>query len=188
MHLVNNERRITGKFVKQVWGGRKGDYANRIATVTFDATRAVLSRDIEFIRSLRDGDETSDEIGRECVGWEGPCEVYLTESVVEFFGLDGDEVPDLLIEQVTQEMLDQARASFGKLSPDSLVLEFRMTVAYSLNGERPEVLQDNLLFMVERAIGNGMLTGTTAAEVDEHSMQVTMLPTETVIEEVCHDA
>lgn len=183
------KRRIVGKFLKQVWAGRKGDIAVTLATITFDATRAILSRNLDFIRSLRDGDGTSDEIGYECTGWTGPCEVYLTESVLEFFGLDGDEVPDLLIEQVTQEMLDQAREEFADLVTDNAVIELKMRVSYSLNGESAELMRQNLQRLVERSIGEGMLTGKTEAEVDEYSMEVNVLPIDlTIIEEERHAA
>lgn len=187
--METQQRRIVGKFLKQVWGGRKGDHAITLATITFDATRAVLSRNLDFIHRLRDGDETSDDIGRECVGWDGPCDVYLTESVVEFFGLDGDEVPDLLVEQVTQEMLDQAREEFGDLVSDDAVIDLKMRVSYRLNGESAELMRQNLEHMVKRAIGEGMLTGETEAKVDEYSLEVSLLPVElTILEEERHAA
>jgi hypothetical protein len=176
-------RRIIGVFIQQVWAGPKNDWAQTIATVKFDATQAVLSLDLDAIHAIRDNDESSDEIGRSCVQWDGPCEVSLTESIVQFFGLSDDEVPDLMIEHVTQEMLDKARAEF--VDPEATaILEFKLTVTYSLNSESPKAMRENLLMMANQAIGNGMLTGSTAAEVDEYSMQVVMLPTETVIETV----
>lgn len=188
MHQAQ-ERRIVGKFIKQVWAGRKGDWAIPISTVQFDATRAVLVRDLDFIHRLRDDDDTSDEIGRECVGWDGPCEVYLTESVVQFFGLGDDDVPDFLIERVTEEMLGQARTYAGTMMPSTATLQLNLKVSYNLNGESADMLKANLLHHVERGIGEGMLTGITAAEVDEHSFDVQILPDASlIIEETRHAA
>lgn len=176
-------RGIVGVFIQQVWAGPKNDWAQTMATVKFDATHAVLSLDLDAIHSIRDNDESSDAIGRACVQWDGPCEVSLTESIVQFFGLSDDEVPDLMIEHITQEMLDQARAEFTELT-DTAILEFRLTATYSLNGESPESIRENMLMKANQAIGNGMLSGSSAAEVDEYSMEVMMLPTQTVIETV----
>ena len=176
-------RRIIGVFIQQVWAGPKNDWAQTIATVKFDATQAVLSLDLDAIHAIRDNAESSDDIGRACVQWNGPCEVSLTESIVEFFGLGDDAVSDLIIEHVTQEMLDLARAEFTELT-DTVILEFRLTATYSLNGESPERIRENMLMKANQAIGNGMLTGSSAAEVDEYSMEVMMLPTQTMIEAV----
>lgn len=186
---AQKRRIVVGKFLKQVWGGRKGDIAITLATITFDATRAVLSRNLEFIRSLRDGDWTSDEIGYECVGHDGPCEVYLTESMAAFFRLGDDEAPDFLVEQITQEMLDQAREEFGDLLNDEAVIELKMQVSYKLNGESAELMRRHLDNLVKSGISEGMLTGETAAEVAEHSMEVNVLPAQlTIIEEERHAA
>lgn len=187
MQSEDKQRRIIGEFVKQVWTGPKNDRALTVATLKFDATRAVLSRDLGFIHRIRDNDYGSDEIGRECVKWDGPFEVSITESIVNHFGLGDEDVPDLMIEQVTQEMLDEARTAYGDLDPDTLILEFKLKVTYSLNGESPDDMRSYLEKMGANAIGNGMLTGSSATEVDEYIMEITTLPVETVIEETAHE-
>lgn len=47
---------------------------------------------------------------------------------------------------------------------------FTLEVSYILNGEQPEEMVRRLENMVRHAIGEGMLTGETAAEVDEYSL------------------
>lgn len=53
-----------------------------------------------------------------------------------------------------------------------------LDVTYTLNGVAAELMIQNLRRMCERAIGEGMLTGTTDAEVDEYSMDVEDAPSE----------
>lgn len=172
-------KRIIGEFVKQVWAGRSEDEAMTVGRVKFDATRAVLAGDLEFIHNLADCDYGSDEIGRACVTWDGPCSVYVAQSVAAFFGVqDASRLRD-----ITQEMLDSARTAFGGLDGDEATLELRLKVKYALNGVPLEAMQLNLELMVSHAIGEGMLTGSSSAEVEEHSMTVRHVPTETVIEE-----
>lgn len=47
-----------------------------------------------------------------------------------------------------------------------------LDVTYTLNGVAGDLMIQNLRKMCERAIGEGMLTGNTEAEVDEYSMDV----------------
>lgn len=49
-----------------------------------------------------------------------------------------------------------------------------LDVCYELNGQAPEAMVDHLLRAVERATGNGLLTGDTPATVDEHACTVTL--------------
>lgn len=51
-------------------------------------------------------------------------------------------------------------------------LRMVLDVSYDLNGVDIAVMRSNLERMAERAIGEGMLTGNTEAEVDEYSMSV----------------
>lgn len=174
-------KKIVGTFVKQTWTGPKNDTAMAIETVEFDATQAVLKLDLSDLHSLRDHDESSDQIGRECVTWPGPCEVTLTDAVAEFFELGDDDGSSFLMERITQEQLDKARNDHpSDLDVGTLLLDLRVT--YSLNGESIETMRSNLEHMVRHAIGNGLLTGSTDAEVDSHEFNIALLPAETILE------
>lgn len=62
--------------------------------------------------------------------------------------------------------------------PHTEIVKVRLTldVTYSLNGENATEMVGRLERMCERAIGEGMLTGETDAEVEEHSMFAVILP------------
>lgn len=95
------EKRIVGVFTKQAWGGRKGDDAIFVSDEQFDATDAVLKLSHAELIELQDNHESTDEIGRSIVGWDGPCEVRLVGSIQSYFGVES-------IEDVTPEMLAQS--------------------------------------------------------------------------------
>jgi len=184
MQTSNQLSRIIGRFAKQYWSGPKQDQAVTIDTVPFDATYAVLSKDLDFVRSIRDNDYTSDEIGRECVDWSGPHEVYVAEAIAKCFGFECEA--DL--ERLTQEQLDQARTEFHLENPDLAALQMTLKITYRMNGVSVQELLANLNRMVAQGIGNGMLTGENPAEVEEYKLDIVTLPVETVIEEVGHEA
>jgi hypothetical protein len=86
---VFTNRRITGTFTKQVWGGRKGDDAIFVEDVDFDATDLLLSTyELSEIQEMKDHDTSSDELGIMLVQWSGPHEVTVVESMLEFFGVE----------------------------------------------------------------------------------------------------
>jgi hypothetical protein len=101
----HTNRRITGIFRKQVWGGRKGDDAIYAGDAAFDATSAVLQLDLDAIRELEDNSENSDAIGRSLVEWHGPCDVSISDSMLAFFGVRDSE-------DITDKHLELARAAF----------------------------------------------------------------------------
>lgn len=80
-------RRITGNFVKQMWGGRKGDEAIHCGEEDFDATLHILSMPYKDVIRIKDNNDTSDEIGMAHVTWSGPHEVTLVDSMCDFFGV-----------------------------------------------------------------------------------------------------
>ena len=55
-------------------------------------------------------------------------------------------------------------------------LRFTLDVTYDLNDVSPDEMVNRLRKMGEWAIGEGMLTGDTNAEVDQYSMDVTEYP------------
>lgn len=59
---------------------------------------------------------------------------------------------------------------------DRVTLRLTLDVTYDLNGENAVEMVKNLQRLCERAIGEGMLTGESDAEVEEHSMEVVIQP------------
>jgi hypothetical protein len=59
---------------------------------------------------------------------------------------------------------------------DVVKVRLTLNVAYILNGEPSAEMAARLRRMCEHAIGNGMLTGETAAEVDEYAIDVSIPP------------
>lgn len=55
-------------------------------------------------------------------------------------------------------------------------IRLTLDVTFLLNGENLEEMSNRLRRMVERAVGEGLLTGETAAEVEKYSMEVTVAP------------
>lgn len=96
------DRRITGTFTKQVWGGRKGDDAIFSGTEEFDATDYVLRMPLQKIHRLVDHDDTTDVIGLAHVDYDGPFEVDVVGEICAYFGIEQ-------LEDLTEENLDRAR-------------------------------------------------------------------------------
>lgn len=65
-----------------------------------------------------------------------------------------------------------------EIEDESEVVRARLTldVTYLLNGETAADMLANLQRLCERAIGNGLLTGETAAEVDLYEISTAILP------------
>lgn len=59
-------------------------------------------------------------------------------------------------------------------------LQLVLDVTYSPNGETTKVLAENLEHLVQRAVGEGLLTGDLAAEVEEHEAKVIEIEDELV--------
>lgn len=103
--------RIIGRFMKQTWGGRKGDYAIPCGHEDFDATDHILLMKPDAIRALVDGSENTDVIGCAHVSWDGPHEVAITDSIRYFFGVDD-------LEEITDEAIAEAN---HRLSPQPAI-------------------------------------------------------------------
>lgn len=111
--------RIRGTFTKQMWVGPKADRAMNVGEEEFDATDAVLLMEHERLVGLDDDDESSDEIGRAHVDWDGPFHVQITDSICRYFGVE--EVSD-----VTPEMLWLARQQVNPQEPVDQVINLRV--------------------------------------------------------------
>lgn len=142
--------RIMGVFTKQKWGGRKGDDAQFYGTEDFDATDAVLLLDHGDLVELQDGSENTDEIGQDHVSWDGPCEVAITSSICEYFGVDD-------LEDITPEHLAFVRERSDpephamqtitlsvklkiRVAPGASVSEFIENLDYSFTSETAGVV------------------------------------------------
>lgn len=59
---------------------------------------------------------------------------------------------------------------------DALSVRVMLNVTYQLNGEPSTEMVKRLQQMVQHAVGNGMLTGDTAAEVEGYEVNVPIEP------------
>lgn len=114
-------RRIVGSFTKQQWGGRKGDDAIYIGEETFDATDAVLLMAHDDLVKVKDCDESSDNIGRKFVDWNGPCYVSIEDNICDYFGAYS-------IDDITPEALAYARARANPQKPVEEVVTLTIKV------------------------------------------------------------
>lgn len=71
---------------------------------------------------------------------------------------------------------EEANVSYGGPVPEVVTVRLTLDVTYALNGENATEMGICLRKMCERAIGEGMLTGETDAEVEEYSMDVVIQP------------
>ena len=69
---------------------------------------------------------------------------------------------------------------------DTTKIRLTLDVTYTLNGENATEMVGRLRRMCERAIGEGMLTGETDAEVDEYSMDAAILVKEQTSVDIKH--
>ena len=106
----------------------------------------------ERLIELQDGHESSDEIGRKHVAWDGPCEVSIVDSAAKFFEVDA-------LSCVTPEMLAKAKA-------DQPMKVFEVLGA-GYTGESDET-DDRVLWVkaTSRAAVLAAVAGTRASFVD----------------------
>lgn len=67
-------------------------------------------------------------------------------------------------------------AEVAAAETDTVSVRLTLDVSYSLNGEAAKTMAANLRRMCERAIGEGLLTGASDAEVDEYAIAVAVRP------------
>lgn len=106
--VAQKSKRIIGTFIKQelTMGGKYCERIREGAEVEFDATFLIIGMDVEHIREFEDDDYDTDEIGRQFVEWDGPCEVNIVDSIKEFFGVEA-------LEDITDEMVEAARLPYA---------------------------------------------------------------------------
>lgn len=71
---------------------------------------------------------------------------------------------------------EEANISYGAPISETVKVRLTLDVTYALNGENATEMVSRLRKMCERAIGEGMLTGETDAEIDEYSMDARLAP------------
>lgn len=95
---------IRGRFDRQIWFN---DNALSLGDVNFNATGQVLALSVKDIKKLRDCHESSDRLGQANVEHDGPCSVYIEQSILDFFHLDS-------INEITPALLSGARAWYKR--------------------------------------------------------------------------
>lgn len=96
-------RKIVGKLIKQKWGGHRDQHAIDIGEEMFDATAVVLQMDYADLLKVTDHSVESDAIAQKVVEWDGPFEVEIEESILEFFGVTS-------INDFTQSLYEYVKA------------------------------------------------------------------------------
>lgn len=110
-HLVTG-RTIRGLFQKQTWGGHKNDTAVNCGEQRFDATCYVLnSISLAQLHRLTDYSYESDDIGSFHVDWEGPFEVEIVQSILDYFGAEK-------LTDISQDALKAAWSNFQDNHPE----------------------------------------------------------------------
>jgi len=145
-----SNRRITGIFCKQQWGGRKGDDALPCGEEVFDATNAILQLDHADLVEMEDNSEQSDTIGFAHISWNGPCSVRLSDSICSFFGVTDveDITPDNLAyvrtrmnpTPVANEVVVLSVKLNLLVTPGASVNEFIENLEYSVLSTTPGVI------------------------------------------------
>lgn len=106
-----NPNPIEGVFNQQLWTGPKNDTLMHCKAVRFDATHYVLHDfGLQAIHGLKDSDDTSDDVGLAHVDWNGPHDVEVVDSILDYFG--ADKLCD-----ITLAHLECARMSFTQNHP-----------------------------------------------------------------------
>lgn len=71
---------------------------------------------------------------------------------------------------------NEANAIYGPPAKETFKARLTLDVTYTLNGENSVEMISRLRRMCEQAIGEGMLTGESDAEVEQHSIDVVIRP------------
>lgn len=147
MAAVSN-RRIIGTFTKQQWGGRKNDEALNIGEESFDATDAILLMTHKDLVELDDHDESTDEVGRQHIGWNGPCEVRIVDEVCAYFGVSH-------VQEITPEALAYAVSRVKPQVPvlASVTLQFEVKLRLLPVGSIEQFIKDMSHSITSNTVG-----------------------------------
>jgi len=108
--VTNTPENIIARVVLQAWGGSKGDDALFLAEKEVDVTNAVLLLEHRAVLELQDASGQTDEIGFTHVDHSGPLEVYVTDSICSFFGVDA-------LSDITSAAFAEARRRLNPSAP-----------------------------------------------------------------------
>ncbi|WP_341744655.1 hypothetical protein [Azonexus hydrophilus] len=127
------------------------------------------------VTGFNGGSDSTDDL----IIWVAAESLDIIESMVAEKQLAGmvrtvGEVPENFGEDYTLPAEAEALEARIRTLASRQTTRVRLTleVEYALNGEMAEDMVSRLQRMCEHAIGNGMLTGESAAEVEEYSMEV----------------
>jgi len=164
MAAVTN-RRIEGVFLKQEWGGHKGDTAIEHGEETFDATDAILLMDHEEVLALTDNSQNTDAVGKAHVQWDGPHDVHLADAISDYFGVE-------LLDAITPEALAFAKARANPQEPimETVTLSIRVKLRMAPGADVQEFI-DNLDYSVK-----SKTTGMVVTEAEIIESEVTARP------------
>lgn len=154
-------KRIIGTFVKQEWVSRRSFATNNVDVIDFDATDAVLLLPHSELIALKDEDDTASSMGKNCVQWDGPFCVHVTESILEFFDVDS-------LSNVTQEALANAR-DFVNPQPAqerTLTLTIKVNVRIA-NGVNLNDFIENLDYSIVSNTAGAVVTGTEIIDSED---------------------
>lgn len=160
-----DQKRIAARIVLQEWGGRKNDDAIFVAEKTLDVTDTILLLDYDLIAELRDGSDQTDEIGLAHLHHHGPLEVYVTDSICEFFAVES-------VKDITAEAFEEARRIYKPKSPEYIrtVIEVEFT-AKVLPGANLNAALDDLTVAIVSQTDNIIVTGAKRRAPQPESSQ-----------------
>ena len=117
-------------------------------------------------------------IGGEVCSMVMEAETMLNASNIDSSAWSGDAWDGQTPEQSQAPLLNPEFIDVSEKDDlESASVRLTLDVSYTLNGESLDDMVERLRRMCERAIGEGMLTGDTPAEVESYSIEVT--PTHT---------
>lgn len=132
-----SNRRITGSFVKQKWTGRDGrEMAQVFSEEEFDATDHILLMDYDYFKKIKDGDDSSDEVGNQFIQWDGPFDVNIHSSIEDYFGIAPEEVTRQHFEFVKN------RVNPKPAEEDTVEVTFKLKIRKNLPAETQGVIND----------------------------------------------
>lgn len=96
-------RRIVACVYLQRWIPPRNDYLEELSVEKIYITDKTLNQDLKTLQDTQDRDDTSDWIKEGSVEHDGPFDVEVEESLLEFFGVEGTYL-------ITAEMLEYVKA------------------------------------------------------------------------------
>lgn len=165
-------RQIIGHMTKQQWGGRKGDDAILVGEEEFDATNAILLMPHGELIELQDSDDSTDQIGRDHVQWDGPCEVRIVDSICEYFGVED-------LRELSVDAFEKAKELAKPKAPktQSIALVIKVDVQ-SIDGASINEFIENLDYSVRSNTPGVIVKDTEIVDSDDLPLEQSERPRE----------